>query len=436
MKEIIFSNWLLKIASLTVAFALWLLVINVDDPVDDKTLQNVQVTFLNAEILEEKGMVYEVLENTDIVRSVSLDAPRSVRDTITSADIVAEADFNDLTVTNTVVIKFSCPKYSNQVQNISGNIENVKLNIENESRKWIDIKYNVIGEVANGYLLNTVSLEQNRLEVRGPESIIESIQTAYVDVNVAGITNDISTNVEINLSNANGEIISSASVEKNMQNVSVTVDIHSTKEIPIEYLYSGVPADGYLVTGVVEGSPSTVVIAGSNSALNGVSKITIPEEVINISGVTENYVTNINLYDYLPSDLIFADSKFNGRVSVTVYIEEIMEKQIELLLENVKIINIPSGYTFEIEEQTARPKVYIQGLEANITPLSETNLLGTIDVEKWLESLNRKVEDIEEGTFDMEVTFGVEEAHEVVNTVTLPILITKKEELSRINTVE
>ena len=106
IRSIFFSHWLLKIMSLLLAFTLWFVVISTNDPVDEKRFQNIKVNLLNTELLTENGQVYEVLDNTDLLRVVTFDAPNSVRREIQSSDIIAEADLTNLTVTNTVEIKF------------------------------------------------------------------------------------------------------------------------------------------------------------------------------------------------------------------------------------------------------------------------------------------------------------------------------------------
>ena len=48
------KNLPLKIASLLLAFVIWLLIMNVSDPVDWITVNGIQVTVLNENYLEEK----------------------------------------------------------------------------------------------------------------------------------------------------------------------------------------------------------------------------------------------------------------------------------------------------------------------------------------------------------------------------------------------
>lgn len=428
-KDLLLDNLGLKLISLSIAFALWFVVISIDDPVDDKTFSNIKVNLVNTELLEDKNMVYEVLEGTDELRTVTFDAPLSIREKIEAGDIIAEADLDELTTTDTVPIRFSCPKYSKDVTNISGNIGYVKLNIEEKDSKWIDIDYNLVGEVAAGYVINNISLDQNRLEIEGPASKIAEITGAVVDVNVAGITNDISTRVDIHLKNADGAELNYATVNKNAENVKVTVDINATKEVPIEYQVMGVPAEGYEATGVIDATPQTIVIAGTTAALNNVTKIVVPAEEIDITGATENLDLMINLRPYLPSGVGFANKEFDGKAHLIVYVEELIEDELEVTTRDYEIINKPDGMLMEYPEDTEMPKLQIRGLEEYVSAIEVKDLNGVIDVAAWMES--QSIEELASGTYQLPITFEIPENVEQVEQVMVTIEFITPAELAK-----
>ena len=58
-KKLLLDNWGLKLISLTIAFALWVLVISIDDPVDDKTFNNIKLRLVNTQLITDDNMVYE-----------------------------------------------------------------------------------------------------------------------------------------------------------------------------------------------------------------------------------------------------------------------------------------------------------------------------------------------------------------------------------------
>lgn len=385
------DNWGLKLLSLVLAFLLWFIVISIDDPVKNKTLTNIKVNLINTEELEEKGMVWEILDGTDVLRTVSFDAPLSVREVIESSDIIAQADLGEITVADTVAIEFICPKYSGQITNISGNISNVKLRVEEKASKWIDIKPVLIGTVQDGCIVGNILLEQNRLEIEGPQSKIDEVAKAVVEINVAGAgAGSLSARVDIRLKDAQGNDITYANVTKNTSAVMTTVEVHATEEIAVEYQYMGIPAEGYLDTGLYDASPKTVRIAGTTAALNRINKIVIPKTEIDITDATGNLEQMIDLKSYLPSGVYFADDGFDGKAYVTVYVEAVAEKKISLDKEKITLMNVPEGVTITFPDNINMPTATLYGLQAGLDGIR--SLGGTIDVAEWLAGRNQEEE--------------------------------------------
>ena len=62
MKKALTNNLGLKILSLFVACAIWLMVVNIDDPVITATYSGVVVEVINGSSLTEKGKIYEILD--------------------------------------------------------------------------------------------------------------------------------------------------------------------------------------------------------------------------------------------------------------------------------------------------------------------------------------------------------------------------------------
>jgi len=418
IKKLFLDNWGLKLISLLLAFLLWFVVISIDDPVKNKTLTNIKVNLINTEELEAKGMVWEILDGTDVLRTVSFDAPLSVREVIESSDIIAQADLSEITVADTVAIEFLCPKYSGQVTNISGNISNVKLQIESKVTKWIDIKPVLVGTLQEGCIIGNTILEQNRLEIAGPQSKISQVKEAIVEINVAGAgPGELSAKVDIHLLDAQGNELTYANVTKNTNAIMTTVEVHATEEIPVEYQYMGTPAEGYLETGVFETTPQTVRIAGTTSALNRINKIVVSKSEVDITGATGNLEQVIDLKNYLPNTVYFADSSFDGKAYVTVYVEPIAEKKISLAKEKITIVNVPEGYTASFPENINMPTATLYGLQEKLNAMG--TLGGTVDIATWME--NQAIEEIVPGLHVVPVEVNVPEGFEMTDEVSVYI---------------
>lgn len=419
MKKLLTHNLGLKLASLVLAFVLWFLVAQIYDPKDTVSFNNIQVRLINTDLLEEEGKVYEVLDNSNLVR-VTVTGPQSiVKSELRRSDIVAEADMSKLTDINTIAITYYCENVSNDSVEIKGNHDSVRLNVEDRTSKWIKLESNTVGEVASGYMIGNVTLDQTNIEVTGPKSAITQIDHAGVDINVADSTSSLSANVDIRLYDADDNELTLETVKKNVDSAHMTVEVLATKEVPIEIEYMGVPEDGYMATGEVESSLSTVKIAGTASTLLGVSAITIPEDRMNITGQSGDLVDVINLKEYLPSNVRLADKSFDGKITATVYIEPVVTKDLSVPAENISISGVPEGMEAEITTAADTYDITVSGLSRNVSILRDSSVTGVLDLEKWME--DNGVEELTQGNYVVPVTFNLSEDITIENDITIHI---------------
>lgn len=425
MKKLLTRNLGLKLASLVLAFVLWFLVAQIYDPKDTVTFNNIQVKLVNTELLDEEGKVYEVLDNSNLVR-VTVTGPQSiVKSELRRSDIVAEADMSKLTDINTIAITYYCENISNDSVEIKGNHDSVRLNVEDKTSKWIRLESTTIGEVAKGYMIGNVTLDQTNIEVTGPKSAISQIDHAGVDINVADSTSSLSANVDIRLYDADDNELTFETVKKNVDSAHMTVEVLATKEVPIEIEYMGVPEDGYMATGEVESSLTTVKIAGTASTLVGVSAITIPEDRMNITGQSDDLVDIINLKDYLPSNVRLADKSFDGKITATVYIEPVETKDLSVPAENITISGVPDGMEAEITTVADTYDITVSGLARNISILRDSSVTGVLDLKKWME--DNSVEEMTPGSYVIPVTFNLSEDVTIENDVNIHIRLKNEE---------
>ena len=407
MKKLLTRNLGLKLASLLLAFVLWFLVAQIYDPKDTVTFNNIQVRLINTELLDEEGKVYEVLDNSNLVR-VTVTGPQSiVKSELRRSDIVAEADMSKLTDINTIAITYYCENISNDSVEIKGNHDSVRLNVEDKTSKWIKLESNTIGDVASGYMIGNVTLDQTNIEVTGPKSAISQVDHAGVDINVTDSTTSLSANVDIKLYDADDNELVLESVKKNVDSAYMTVEVLATKEVPVEIEYMGVPEDGYMATGEVESSVPTVRIAGTVSTLVGISAITVPEDRMNITGQSDNLVDIFNLKEYLPANVRLADKSFDGKITATVYIEPIVSKDLTVAAENISVTGVPDGMEAEITSTAEEYNITVSGLSRDVSILHDSSVTGILNLTQWME--DNGVEELTPGTYTIPVTFNLAE---------------------------
>lgn len=421
MKKWFTNNLGLKFLALFGSFLLWLIVVNINDPVDYQTFTGVQVELVNANAITDEGKIYEILDNTNVI-TVRVAAKRSILDALSRENIRAVADLSEVTITNTVSIKLSTNKYNSSIESIDSNTEYLKLNIEDIKRKQLVIDTVTTGTPADGYLVGTVSSDQNLVRLSGPESVIARINSAQVIVDVSGMKEDISTSAELRLYDADGKQIVNDSITANITAVNVNVSILATKIVPITYQTSGTPADGYDLTGEILSNPEEILIAGSQSQIDKITVIEVPDTALNVTGQTENLTVLLNINEYLPSGIILGDKNFRGSVSVEVVIEKIETKKIEIPEASIRLDNIPDGYEASVLDYDQDSTISLKAISSRLEALENAAWVGIVDVGGYFEDQN--ITEITPGIYTIEAEFVMPENVEQVQRLYIRVELT------------
>lgn len=379
MKKKLTDNLGLKILAVLCSVLLWLIVMNIDDPVKTNTFRNIKVEILNPQAITDEGKVFEVLDGTNMV-DVTVTAKRSIMNTIGRDNIIVTADMSELTFMNKVRIHVTTDKYDDKLEKITTSEENMRVNVEDLKRVQMVVETAVSGEPGDGYMVNEVTTEQNLVRLSGAESVISTVARAVLEVSVEGITTGIQADYPIKLYDAQGREIDSRNINKSISSIGVKVSVLQQKQVPLVFTASGTPAAGYAQTGEITSTPDSILIAGSGTALSNTASIEIPAELLDITGASADVVTLIDVRDYLPEGTILADSSFNGRVSVTVAIEEEKSAMVEVRTEDIAIQNLPEGKKGEINMETDTLSVEVTGLEQYMNGIDGTTAVGYVDL--------------------------------------------------------
>lgn len=402
---ILTHNFGLKLLAVVVSCGLWFVVNSITDPVEKKPFSNIPVEIINEEMVTSEGKVYEILEGTNYV-NVVVTGKRSVLANIARDDLRAVADMSKLTFMNTVGIEVSSARNNSELD-FKTNIDNVKLLIENRKSIQKSILASVSGEPADGYVVDRALASPNVVRFSGPESLIMQIDHVEAVANIEGGSSDISTSVDLKIYDADGKEIKSNSIKMNISTVNVAVSILATKEVPLEFTIQGEPADGYIVSREVVSVPETVMIAGRSSVLDGVSRISVADPALSAEELTESTTTIVNIKKYLPSNVQFADSSYNGNVSVTIGIEKLVTNELEIPARNFAAGNKPEGFRLTLKELEDKDSyvIRISGTQAAVDVVNAEEIIGVIDMSLIWNNLG--LQQWAAGSYQGDITFNL-----------------------------
>ena len=338
MRRRLTSNLGLKVLAFFIAVFMWLIVVNIDDPVIEKTYTGIPVSVVNEEIVTATNRTYQIVDGTQEV-SVAVSARRSVMEKITAEDIAAVADMKELSLGTQIPIEVSIQGY--RYEKAFTTPRNLQVKIEDEARSNFPITPTTLGTVREGYVLGELKADPEKVTFRGPESVINSISRVVAEADVSGLSEDAEIEARLILYDVNNNVIDQTILANNLgkEGVSVDVTLYRIKNVPVKLSTSKISAaDGYKVSAVgVE--PREISVTGDEQALAELDEIWIPAEELEMSDLTERTEKIIKVSSYLPEDVMLVEENADS-VVVSIQIEQPGVKNYEVSTSSITVNNL------------------------------------------------------------------------------------------------
>lgn len=370
--KVITNNFGLKVLAVVIAIVFWLVIVNLEDP--EKTKQfTIKVEMLNAEVLEEQGMTYEVVDSSDII-VFTVSGQRSIVERLTVEDFSATANLENMENLSQVPITVTAKKYAQNIT-ITKRSQYVEVFVENIESVTVPVVVEPVGEVPEGFLLSDYTASQDTIRLTGPESLIETVDRAVAWVDVTALEADAVAKVDLALYDAEDNVVAADRITMSNSVVTVSVGVLERTTVPVIYEVNGTPGEGYRITDVA-GAINQVSIVGKSGTIDRIHSIVVDGEDMSVDGANKTLEKLINLNDYLPDGISLAEGQ-DAEVKVTVTLEGKEEREFQLAVENIQIKGIPEGYLVEIQEDSI--PVVIKGYASELSAIAEAELKGVID---------------------------------------------------------
>ena len=403
-----------KILAVVFAFILWLVVYNIDDP--NKTVRfTTNVMVENESAITDMNKCYEVLNGTNTI-TFSVTAKRSVINKLEDTDFIATADMNRM-IMNSDNKSAKVPievisRRSNSSLKYNGKNQYLEISLDDLVSRRFMINADTTGQVADGYALGEVTVTNpNVLNVTGPATIVDKIDSVVATIDVEGMSMNLSDNVLPVFYDADGNEIDTTRLKYNNTTVTIAAKILRVKEIPLSFTTTGTPSGDYRVVEITS-DPENIRIKGASSVLNPIMSLAIPAEVLNVSGARDDLTTTIDITEYLPDGVELVDAA-DATVTVTVRIEAYQSKTFTIDTKDITVNGLGDGYELAFEHNSVT--VTISGLQNDLNRLSAADLASAIDVSG-----------MEEGLHQVNLEIELDETNYAARTVSVEVKISKK----------
>ncbi len=303
------------ILSVTAAVALWFYVNGTTDV--DLSIDGIPVEFVNAEsALANKGLV--LISGDDASINLVLTMPRNLVYGFDAEHIHLYANLNSINSTGPQSIAYTIayPPGVNpsQISVKSPTVQTISVRVGELFRKNdVEIRVNLVGNVADGYVAGRVQVLPSVLEVWGQQVDVAQVSYAQVTLNIENAKSTVVELLEYTLYDHADNPITDSSIHAASDTVQVTMPVISATEVPLVVNFIEEPGvrinhfdysldvssvmlsgDANEIAALGEIVLGEISLAGIEGEQRFVFGIPIPEGLTNLSGVSTATLTISN----------------------------------------------------------------------------------------------------------------------------------------------
>ena len=294
------ANALYILISVLVAIAIWIYVDSSGNGGSayetTVSVENIPVEFYGEDTyLADKGLM--LLDDTESTVSVEVSGSKTALMKLDVSAIRVRADVSDITSTGTqsiswrVIFPTSFDSSNVSYKPKKPSTYAVSVNVGELYRKSVDVRCDIQGAVAEGYIAGEVQCQPNVLELRGQQAEVEKISYAKVVLPIDNIKETTTQTLTYKLYDENDREVDSVNVHPVTDRIQVVLPVNVIKELPL--VINFVEAPGSRVANLdytIE--PLSVTVSGDAALLRDVDSIVLEEsfDLESFSGeATYNY---------------------------------------------------------------------------------------------------------------------------------------------------
>ena len=369
------NNLVLKISSLAVAFLVWIIVVNVSNPIVTRNI-SVPLNVVNANIITDAGKTYSLMGANSV--TVSYEVRSRDQSRISASDFNASIDLGDMyDITGAVPIAVEVVNNKDLIIGaVASKPSIVRVSIEDLQRKEFTLTTKITGTPSDGFSVGEVKLDKTNVVVTGPVSVIGQISQIGVEIDVSGLDSDESGRAELKYFDANGNafVISDSRVSKSFDNVGYSLVMLNGRTLALNFDVGGTAAQGYKFTGA-ESTTKSIQVRGQPEVLEGLDSITVPASALSVEGATGDVNITVDIKNFLPANVTAVG---DTKVNVTLKVESLDKKSLTLTVNDLNIVGAKPGVATNIVPE--KITVVVSGLSANLESVTNTDLKATLDV--------------------------------------------------------
>ena len=367
------TNWLYLVFAFLLAVGIWAVADENHTALRDTTIKDIPLEYVGEDTtLANKGLM--LMEDSDRYVTIKLEGPRTVIADLDPDTVRVQADLSNVYTTGYQNLVYRLV-YENRSSYFAANLSNisaentVKIQVGALSQKEIEIRYDIHGNVADGYIAGKIEVTPNVLSVQGRADEVSAVSYAEVILNIDNATESVDETLKYVLYDSQNNPITDHSLRVSEEEVRVTMPVNIIKEIPLKIDFVE-DVGSRLSNTNWKLEPSSITVYGDASALADLDSILLDTIVLSTldGDMTYNYVIPLPDGCENISGVTRAELKLSFK---------------DLLVKNVEAgvfvcENQPKGKVVKV--LTAHLPITLRGTSADLNIVSSENITVVADL--------------------------------------------------------
>ena len=373
-------------------------------------ITDIPITFVGEDGLADRGLMLLLDEETDTTLDLTLSGGRRQVVSLGRDDLRVTVNLNSVdragiqslapTITSTKR-HFSRDMIDSQSPSIA------MVNIKELNSKTVEIRCELVGNLADGCSAGELVLSQTTLELRGQAADIDPVAYAKVTLDIGDNANEtVTQKLEFSYYDSHDQLVVNPNIRPTVETVQATLPVFVTKELSLVVDFK--ESAGLRKSNLdYEIKPSTILVSGDASVLNRVDTIVLGEfDLLDLLG------SGVSSHTY---PIMIPDSCQNlsgvTRAALEIEFKDMAKNQVTT--DRFAYTNLPDGKQVDI--LTRELGVTIFGTSEDVAAVTGGDISVEVDLSNYAAA---------SGTYTVPATVRVETSGDIGVTGTYHLQVT------------
>jgi len=378
-----------KILSLGLAFLLWFVSSIMNDPVQNMPFNFLPLQLHNVGIVTGADLVILNEDALDTTVQVVVHAARSELEALMEAGaeeqlsrIVPSVDFRainaEAVLSSDGPVTFRLYINANLYAGLTHTSIQprfIDVQVDAIERRVFPVTADVLNEVGPNFELRPVRLVNNSVTVTGPRTVLATVDSVLVDVDVSGVQSDMEMgNLPLVVLDHNGRDITER-VELSVRETTAIVPVWPVHTVELRVQGTGSVATGFAVA-AVDIEPVSIDVIGPPELLQELEYLLIQAD---LDGANDSFTKDVDLKEWLPNGIFLHDGQ-DPNATLLVTLDPIIRRTFQIPRDDIRVRGATAMY--HILSDALSIRIDVAGPSTLVSELNYTEIGLELDLRR------------------------------------------------------